>query len=255
MRTCDYHAAAEAFRATLSLAREAQALDIAASASMNLGVIGLRGGDFESAHDALSDALRLYTTLRNNTNRLAALYNLANLEHERGDATEASRLYRETSELAEQLGAEDIAIGAHAGAGLAALRLNALPLARAALDAARRTLGARTDWWFQGRELFEALAIRLDVESGRFDAALARFHPAVEHLAPQDIYAAAWLVADCAAVLADRDPAVWSAVERFGAHAVVQQFVPLSARFTSLKDMAERMPDVRFVTETKKPLP
>jgi hypothetical protein len=151
--------------------------------------------------------------------------------------------------------AEDIAIGAHAGAGLAALRLNALPLARAALDAARRTLGARTDWWFQGRELFEALAIRLDVESGRFDAALARFHPAVEHLAPQDIYAAAWLVADCAAVLADRDPAVWSAVERFGAHAVVQQFVPLSARFTSLKDMAERMPDVRFVTETKKPLP
>ena len=52
-------------------ARDAQALDVAASSSMNLGVIGLRGGDFASAHDALTDALRLYTTLRNNSNRLA----------------------------------------------------------------------------------------------------------------------------------------------------------------------------------------
>jgi len=39
---------------------------------------------------------------------------------------------------------------------------------------------------------------------------------------------------------------VWATVHRFGDHATVQQFVPLAARFTALKDMAERLPAVRF---------
>jgi diguanylate cyclase (GGDEF)-like protein len=245
MRTRDDRAGAEAFRAALAIAREAQTLDVAANASVNLGVIGLRGGDFDAAHDALQDALRLYTTLRNNAHRLASLYNLANLERERGDVEEALRLYRETASLAEQLGAEDIAVGAHAGAGLAALRLGVLPSAHQELDAAYRTFAGRTDWWFQGRELLESLVIRLDAQAGRFDAASSRFRTAVERLEAQDVYAAGWLVADCAATLAERVPEVWAAVERLGAHATVQQFVPLAARFTALRDMAERMPAAR----------
>jgi tetratricopeptide (TPR) repeat protein len=253
MRTRDDLAGSEAFHAALTIARDAQSLDVAANASMNLGVIGLRGGDFDAAHEHLDDALRLYTTLRNNANRLAALYNLANLERERGDAEEASRLYRETSVLADQLGAEDIAVGAHAGAGLAALRLDAMPIALAALDAAQRVLGARPDWWFQGRELLESLVIRLEAQAGRYDAALARFRLALEKLEPMDVYAAAWMVADCAATLAERDPTVWAAVERLGAHATVQQFVPLSARFTALRDMAERLPGVRFAAPNPPP--
>ena len=246
MRTRDDLAGAEAFRSALSIARDAQSLDVAANASMNLGVIGLRGGDFDSSHDALHDALRLYTTLRNNANRLAALYNLANLERERGDADAASKLYGETAALAEQLGSEDIAVGAQAGAGLTALRLGDTPTACMALEMAQRTLGSRTDWWFQGRELLESLAIRLDAQVGRFDSALSRFGMAVDKLEAMDVYAAAWMVADCAATLAERDPKVWSIVERIGAHATVQQFVPLSARFTALRDMAERLPGVRF---------
>jgi tetratricopeptide (TPR) repeat protein len=213
---------------------------------MNLGVIGLRGGDFDAAHEALDNALRLYTTLRNNTNRLAALYNLANLERERGDAEESARIYKETSTLAEQLGAEDIAVGAHAGAGLAALRLDSMPAATAALDAAYQLFAGRTDWWFQGRELLESLAIRINAHAGRYDAALERFRAAIERLEPMDVYAAAWLVADCAATLAERDPTVWDAVFRFAAHKTVTQFVPLAARYTALKDMAERLPGVRF---------
>jgi tetratricopeptide (TPR) repeat protein len=251
MRTRDDLAGAEAFRSALTIARDSQSLDVAANASMNLGVIGLRGGDFDAAHEALHDALRLYTTQRNNANRLAALYNLANLERERGDAEEASRLYRETSALAEQLDAEDIAVGAHAGAGLAALRLDALPMAKAALDAAQRTLGARADWWFQGRELLESLVIRLEAQGGRHESALERFQAALAKLEPMDLYAAAWLVADCASTLAERGPAVWDAVERLGEHATVQQFVPLSARFTALRDMAERLPGVRFAKPAK----
>ena len=34
---------------------------------------------------------------------------------------------------------------------------------------------------------------------------------------------------------------MWAQVNRFAAHPMVQQFVPLSARFTALVDMAERM--------------
>ncbi len=250
MRTRDDLAGAEAFRAALTIARETQTLDVAANASVNLGVIGLRGGDFDAAHDALQDALRLYTTLRNNAHRLASLYNLANLERERGDVEEAARLYIETAALAGQLGAEDIAVGAHSGAGLAALRLADVTGAHAALDAAYRTFAGRTDWWFQGRELLESLVIHLDAHAGRHEAAISRFRTAVERLEAQDVYAAAWLVADCAATLAERDPTVWSAVERIGAHATVQQFVPLAARFTALRDMMERMPGVRFAAPT-----
>ncbi|HEX7383387.1 MAG TPA: tetratricopeptide repeat protein, partial [Burkholderiaceae bacterium] len=246
MRTRDDQGGADAFRAAQTIASESQSLDVKANASMNLGVIEMRSGDFDAARGNLDTALRLYTTLRNNANRLAALYNLANLERERGDADEASRLYRETSALADTLGAEDIAVGAHSGGGLAALRLDAVPVANASLEAAQRVLGARADWWFQGRELLESLYIRLEVSAGRPESAAARFHVALEKLEAMDVYAAAWLVADCAATLAEKDPTVWDEVHRFGEHAEVQQFVPLSARFTALRDMMERLPGRRF---------
>jgi tetratricopeptide (TPR) repeat protein len=241
MRTRDDRGGATAFRSALELGLEAQALDVAAGASMNLGVIELRGGDFAAAHTAFNEALRLYTTLRNNTNRLAALYNLANLERERGDATASASLYRETSVLADHLNAKDIAIGAQAGAGWAALRLHDVATARSALTAAQRMLGARHDWWFQGRELLESLTIRLATRSGDFDGAQARFRLAVERLEQTDVYAAAWMIADCAAELAEHDPAVWTIVGRFAEHSTVQQFAPLSARFTALRDMSDRL--------------
>jgi diguanylate cyclase (GGDEF)-like protein/putative nucleotidyltransferase with HDIG domain len=249
-RTQDDLGGAEAFREALAIARDAQTLDVAANASVNLGVMAVRAGDFDAAHEALQEALRLYTTLRNNAHRLASLYNLANLERERGDAEEASRLYRETAALAEQFGAEDIAVGAHAGAGLAALRVGALPIAQAELDAALGIFAGRAEWWFQGRELLESLIVQLDAAAGRHAAAVARFRTGVERLEAGDVYAAAWLVADCAATLAEHDPTLWELAERFGAHATVQQFIPLSARFTALRDMAERMPGVRFVPPT-----
>jgi diguanylate cyclase (GGDEF)-like protein/putative nucleotidyltransferase with HDIG domain len=242
----DSAGAAEAMRAALAISRDAQALDLAANALTNLGVIWLRSGDFEMAHEALHEALRMYITLRNNTNRLAVLYNIANLENERGDALEAARLYRETSLLADQLGQDDIAVGAQAGIGLAALRLNDIPGALVALTAAEHRFAERADWWFQGRELLESLVIRLYAESARFDEALPRFWVAVEQLEKFNVYAAAWLVSDCAAAIAGHDPSVWATVARLGEHSTVQRFAPLSARFTALRDMSERLPAVRF---------
>ncbi|HEX9484021.1 MAG TPA: HD domain-containing phosphohydrolase [Gemmatimonadaceae bacterium] len=241
MRSSDDQAAGEAFHSALVTAREAGALDFAATASMNLGVIGLRGGDLASARDALTDALRLYTTLRNNTNRTAALYNLANLERERGDAEIALSLYRETAALANQLGAEDIAIGAYAGGGLAALKLGDTSIAQGSLDSAYEALGPRHDWWFQGRELFESLVIRMHASRGEYTDAVRRFHAAIERLEAIDVYAAAWLAGDCAADVAQHDDSLWSTIERLGAHPTVQQFMLLSARFTALRDMSERL--------------
>ena len=240
MRTRDDLAGAEAFRAALKIALEAHALDIAAGASLNLGVIEMRRGDFTAAHLAFHDALRLYTTLRNNTNRLAALYNLANLEGERGDLEAAAPLYRDTAALAEQLGADDIAIGAHAGLGLVSLRMQDAPAARGALAAATRILGARDSWWFQGRERLESLAIRIAIQDGNRARALARFLTAVERLEAMDVYSAAWFVGECGGEVAEDETEAWAIIDRFGEHSMVQEFVPLAARYTALRDMAAR---------------
>jgi tetratricopeptide (TPR) repeat protein len=240
MRTRDDLAGAEAFRAALRIALEAHALDIAAGASMNLGVIEMRRGDFTAAHLAFHDALRLYTTLRNNTNRLAALYNLANLESERGDMDAAAPLYRDTAALAEQLGTDDIAIGAHAGLGLVALRQHEPAGARTALAAATRLLGGRDGWWFQGRERLESLAIRVAIQDGSRAVALARFLAAVERLEALDVYSAAWFVGECGGEVAEDEAEAWAIISRFGEHSMVQEFVPLAARYTALRDMANR---------------
>jgi tetratricopeptide (TPR) repeat protein len=200
----------------------------------------MRCGDFPAAHRAFHEALRLYTTLRNNTNRLAALYNLANLESERGDVDAAALLYRETAALAEQRGADDHAIGAHAGLGLVALRRHDHAGARAAFAAAERALGPRDGWWFQGRERLEALCVQLAIHDGHRTLALTRFRAAVERLEAMDVYSAAWLVGECGAEIAADEADIWTMIARFGEHSMVQQFVPLAARYTALRDIAAR---------------
>ena len=239
-RTRDERSGSDAFRAALAVARDAHALDVAANASMNLGVSDMRRGDFIAAHEACQEALRLYTTLRSNTNRLIALYNLANLERERGDAQAALAIYQQTVVLAEQLGATDIVIGAHAGVGISALRLHEMAVARLALAAATLALGSRTDWWFQGRELLESLEVRMAAADGDLGGARRRFHSAVARLEMLEVYPAAWMVADCAAEIADHDEGVWKVVNRFAVHPAVHDYVPLAARFTALRDLADR---------------
>jgi len=232
--------AASAFRTALSLAQDAQALDVAANASMNLGVIEMRNGAFELSRAALREAMRLYTTLHNNSNRLVAVYNLAHVERECGSMEEASRLYADTILLATELGADDIIIGAYAGAGLCALRLAEIAQAAAALAQASDVLGDRCDLWFQGRELLESLAIRVLMSESRYDKGIARFRGAVTRLEAMESYAVAWFVADCGASVIDHEPTVAAMIARLGASATVQQFVPVAARFTALRDMVYR---------------
>jgi hypothetical protein len=143
--------------------------------------------------------------------------------------------------VAEQLGADELAVGAHAGAGLTALRQQDVAVARTELAMAQRILGGREDWWFQGRERLEALIIRLAMLDGLKMIAHTRFYTALEKLEPSDVYGAAWLLADCGAELATEDPTIWGIVERFADNSTVETFVPLAARFTALRDFANRL--------------
>jgi hypothetical protein len=112
--------------------------------------------------------------------------------------------------------------------------------ARASLAAAEQVLAARPDWWFQGRELFESLVIRMAVHDGDLATAEQSFHAAVTRLEMMEVYSAAWMVADCAAELAGHTDGVWAVVNRFAAHPAVEEYVPLAARYTALRDLADR---------------
>lgn len=239
-RTQNDQAGGAAFRAALAIANEASALDVAANASMNLGVIEMRAGEFGSARGLFSSALQLNATLRNNPKRLVALYNLAHIERERGDGKSALRLYAESAELADELGAGDIAIGALAGLGLTALSLGDVAAAAVAFTRAEVLLGTRHDWWFQGRELLESLAVRLGGERGATTATLARFSNAVSRLEAMESYAAAWFIADCALSVMHLDPSVLQTTLRVGALPAVQQYASMRARFNALLNITDR---------------
>jgi hypothetical protein len=72
------------------------------------------------------------------------------------------------------------------------------------------------DHWFQGREIAEALFVRMLIADGRPIEAFARFSTAVSLAESSDVYNAAWLTAACADALFDFDPsAIKSSITRY----------------------------------------
>jgi hypothetical protein len=92
----------------------------------------------------------------------------------------------------------------------------------------------------QGRERLESLAIRVAIQDGSGALARTRFLAAVERLEAMDVYSATWFVGECGGEVAAEDAEIWSIIDRFGEQTMVQQFVPLAARYTALRDMADR---------------
>ena len=229
----------------LAIARQSHALDVAAEASMHIGVAAMRAGEFAVAHAALGDAHELYTRLRHDVRRLDALQELASLERARGEYIASIRRYSEAATLAGALGARESAVRANAGAGLAALALGNLTAAQISHDSAMLTLDTAEDTWFDGRELLEALAIRLATEKGDHAGALARFTRTLQRLESGNGYAAACLAADCAASLVKHEPSVHIVIEQVGADTRVERFPPLLARFQAVRDLAEQILDER----------
>jgi hypothetical protein len=106
--------------------------------------------------------------------------------------------------VAQRVGQADVEIGARAGAGLALLAQGRNEDARVAHADAAERMRARTDW-FQGRELAEALAVRVIAAAGAADDAKRRHEEARQLAEPSDFYGAATLVAECGDTLLGLD--------------------------------------------------
>jgi hypothetical protein len=97
---------------------------------------------------------------------------------------------------------------------------------------------ARRDWWFQGRELVEALRVRLAAAAGEGERAAGCFLEAVAHAEAHDHYAAVWLGADCVGALRGTGAggaggavgAVGAALDRLAMHARALGYQPLLER-------------------------
>ena len=92
----------------------------------------------------------------------------------------------------------------------------------------------RSDW-FQGRELVEALAVRLAASAGQTADAARRYSLARDQADASDFYSAAWLTAECADVLLNVDPAlVRESVNRYAERVRSLRAGPIRKRFEAL---------------------
>ena len=97
-------------------------------------------------------------------------------------------------------------------------------------------IGTRADWWFQGRELVEALAVLAALAAGDAAGAERRFHDALA-LAERrlQMYGAAWLVAECATPLGRAGITThWSTVEHYATVADTLGYVLLTMRYSTV---------------------
>jgi tetratricopeptide (TPR) repeat protein/GGDEF domain-containing protein len=193
-----------AYTRAIAMARAGGMPDIWGVMAVNLGVLLLKCGEYRRAKELFGEALELFASVKHSEFQLVALFNLAHVELELGAWEAATELYETTIPLAQRIGQADIEIGAIAGAGLCALELGRLDAAHVAASNLSARLRDRTDW-FQGRELVEALFIRIDAAEGRYVQALTRFATAIALAEGADVYSAAWLVAVCSKSLAEAD--------------------------------------------------
>jgi tetratricopeptide (TPR) repeat protein len=164
------------------------------SAALNLGVNAARIGDYDTAAEQLGQALQLCAAVQNSQLQLFATYNLAHLERDLGRHRRAGDTYELVVALAERIGQLEVQEGARAGYGLSRLEDGHEADARRAEARVSRFLESRTDW-FQGRELGEALMLRVQ----RLDGRVAEMAPTLERALAladgTDVYAAACLTA------------------------------------------------------------
>jgi tetratricopeptide (TPR) repeat protein len=196
--------ASQSFAKSMAVSRAAGMPDLWGMAALNLGVLSQKCGDYDRARELLAEGLGLFAAVKHSEYQLYALYNMAHVERELGLWESAAELYDATTPLAQRIGQSDIEIGASAGSGLCLLELGRLNAARGALADVQARLETRPDW-FQGREIAEALAIRIDAADGRFEKALGELEHAVALAEGADLYNAAWLTVACAEALIEFD--------------------------------------------------
>jgi predicted ATPase len=185
----------------ISLARAAGMADLSGTASMNLGVMMQQMGDRERARELFSDALGLFAAVKNSELQLYALFNMANLDRETKQYESGAALYEACASLAQRIGNVDLELGSIAGEGICYLEMGNIEAARVPYTVLEERLASR-DTWFQGRELAEALRVRMAAAEGNMEDALRIFDAAlsaVERI--NEPYSLASLAAFCAATI------------------------------------------------------
>jgi len=196
-------AAREALEQALDTARQAHAPDLAGIATFGLGTLDYKAGSLGVASARLDDALRLFTTVRDEPQRVAVLVVSGNVAREDGRIADAASALEAAAARAAELDDEAAEVSARASAGLAALDQGDADTAEASLRRVDELLAIGTiPPWFAGRELADALAVRLAVGAGHTGLAMERFERALSLAEPNDTFAAARLVAECAPMLA-----------------------------------------------------
>ncbi len=196
-RAGDMSAAEAAYDEALETAQSAQAVDLAGLASLSLGRLYLRRGQLTLAGERYDDALERFSESSNESGRLSTLFNMAHLAREAEDWGTASALYEQIMAVAARIGQPDVELGARAGQALAALAVGARSVAEDAMRWIRANVETRPEWWFQGRDLVDALRIRVAAERGDDAHAMRLLTEAVALAARHDMYLAAYLVAEC----------------------------------------------------------
>jgi hypothetical protein len=106
--------------------------------------------------------------------------------------------------------------------------------ARDFLRDAQQRMSSRADW-FQGRELVEALQVRMAAFDGGVSAAIDRLETALALAETFDFYIAAWLAAACAKVMAEHDPIRFRAsVERYAPRVGQLGYSEMTRRYEGL---------------------
>lgn len=190
----------------ISLARAAGMADLSGTASMNLGVMTQQMGDRERARELFSDALALFAAIKNSELQLYALFNMANLDRETKQFESGAALYEACASLAQRIGHVDLELGAIAGEGICHLEIGDLNAARVPYTVLEERLESR-DGWFQGRELAEALRVRMAFAEDRKEEALRIFDAAIAAAERTgETYTVASLAAFCATTIYPQAP-------------------------------------------------
>jgi diguanylate cyclase (GGDEF)-like protein/putative nucleotidyltransferase with HDIG domain len=227
------HPAAEvSYHTAIAVASDIRASDLGGVASLNLGVLQMKTGRFEQARSRFDDALAVFAAGGHERHRLASLYNLGHLARARRDAAGALELYDASVVLATTLDQLDVEVGATAGAGLSELDLHSLRGGQEQWMRARDRLGDRVHW-FQGRELYEALTLRLAAAESPPPAAEALLLDAVHRVEQHDQYAALWLGAECAMLFTGASAEGNAVRERMLVQARALGYAPLVARLAN----------------------
>jgi tetratricopeptide (TPR) repeat protein len=234
----EYAAAQAQLEQTLSLARQASAWTVEATALNCLGILAAERGDFAGSHTLTRQALALHEARQDWRNMAGLRLNLGLNAHDEGDHAAAVQYLQSSLDAARELGDHDMTAIALLGLGNAFLALNDLGQARACLEetlrereargetdaAALSTLGRvlhRSGEYAAARaRLVEALILRLEAHAPVGIARSLENLADLEHSERRDERAARWLGAARAirqAMGAPSTPAAQTDLERLAA--------------------------------------